>query len=198
MTEFQRSSVTTWLNGIENQDPLHTSQCRKRKAEGLARSSPQKRVAGRSGGTRGIGNNMPASKGRGRGRVEERVPLNDTTPNNLRLPRRSSRHTSGHDSSREEPSIGPLQNAPELAYTSSRHSATTSTRSRSSSPRKVDEVRAVEVMPKVDKIRKVLLSNDERDFRPESKKGHQAAADVGQTLQQASVAVDAMILHVRI
>ena len=60
------------------------------------------------------------------------------------------------------------------------------------------EVRAAEVMPKVDKIRKVLLSNDERDSRPEHKRCHQAAADVDQTLQQASAAVDAMSLHTRI
>ena len=32
------------------------------------------------------------------------------------------------------------------------------------------EVRVAEVMPKVDKIRKVLLSNDERDSRPEYKR----------------------------
>ena len=60
------------------------------------------------------------------------------------------------------------------------------------------EVRAAEVMPKVDKIRKVPLSNDERDSRLEPKRCHQAAADVDQTLQQASAAVDALSLHTRI
>lgn len=84
---------------------------------------------------------MPASKGRGRGQANERVPLNDTTSNALRLPRRSSRRRNGRESPREESSTGPLQNAPELASTSSRHSATT--RSRSSSPRKLTTLAAL-------------------------------------------------------
>jgi len=87
---------------------------------------------------------MPTSKGKGSRRMQERVPLNDTTPNTTFLPRRSSRNRSGQTSPREEASSsGPLQNAPELAYPVSRQSTTASTRSRSSSPRKLTTLAAL-------------------------------------------------------
>lgn len=149
MSQSCQSAVTTWLLGVENQEPFQSSQGQKRKAEATA-TSPRKRFAK---GHRDVGRSnravrvraMPASKGRGRVRADERIPLNDTTPNALRLPRRSSRRRGGRESPHKEHEAltGPLQNVPELPATSSRHSTTTSAQSRSTSPRKLTTLAAL-------------------------------------------------------